>query len=134
MPEQLGHDVNICGKYEYCLGWGRNTKAKHIDTAKHVFWRREICTPILRLRQNQDKQHKVGFIEWWCCTACEAKGPTMNNKFCSSYTHKRWENTDSDHSGHDSDDRFPGHKVRISAYNRMVENHKDKVSQQKEET
>eukprot|EP00972_Heterocapsa_arctica_P017168 2537980-Heterocapsa_arctica.AAC.1 len=51
LPEQLGHNVKICGDYEYCLGRGRTTKAKHIDTAKHVFWRREICTPILRLRQ-----------------------------------------------------------------------------------
>eukprot|EP00972_Heterocapsa_arctica_P108356 15958990-Heterocapsa_arctica.AAC.1 len=29
---------------------GRYTKAKHIETAKHVFWRRDICTPVLRLR------------------------------------------------------------------------------------
>eukprot|EP00972_Heterocapsa_arctica_P039010 5745883-Heterocapsa_arctica.AAC.1 len=35
LPEQLGHDVNICGDYEYCLGCGRSTKAKHIETAKH---------------------------------------------------------------------------------------------------
>eukprot|EP00972_Heterocapsa_arctica_P109252 16087554-Heterocapsa_arctica.AAC.1 len=35
MPEQLGHDVNIHGDYEYCLGCGRCTKAKHIETAKH---------------------------------------------------------------------------------------------------
>eukprot|EP00972_Heterocapsa_arctica_P049557 7294137-Heterocapsa_arctica.AAC.1 len=34
-PEQLGHDVNICGDYEYCLGCGRSTKAKRIDKAKH---------------------------------------------------------------------------------------------------
>eukprot|EP00972_Heterocapsa_arctica_P078958 11642336-Heterocapsa_arctica.AAC.1 len=57
-PEHLGHDVNICGDTEYCLGCGRSAKAKHIDTAKHVFWRREICTPVLRLRQYQNKQHK----------------------------------------------------------------------------
>eukprot|EP00972_Heterocapsa_arctica_P008589 1253871-Heterocapsa_arctica.AAC.1 len=90
LPVQLGHDVTICGDYEYCLGCGRSTKTKHIDTAKHVFSRREICTPILRLRQYQDKHHKVGFKDWWYRTACEAKGPTMNNKFCSSYTHKIW--------------------------------------------
>eukprot|EP00972_Heterocapsa_arctica_P014684 2162452-Heterocapsa_arctica.AAC.1 len=42
LPEQLGHDVKICGDTEYCLGCGRRTKAKHIDTAKHVFWRRQI--------------------------------------------------------------------------------------------
>eukprot|EP00972_Heterocapsa_arctica_P081816 12058282-Heterocapsa_arctica.AAC.1 len=34
LPEQLGHDINICGDYEYCLGCGRSTKAKHIQTAK----------------------------------------------------------------------------------------------------
>eukprot|EP00972_Heterocapsa_arctica_P071764 10599328-Heterocapsa_arctica.AAC.1 len=37
LPEQLGHEVKICGDNEYCLGCGRGTKAKHIDTAKHVF-------------------------------------------------------------------------------------------------
>eukprot|EP00972_Heterocapsa_arctica_P036916 5435113-Heterocapsa_arctica.AAC.1 len=42
LPEHLGHDVNICGDTEYCLGCGRSTKAKNIDTAKHVFWRRQI--------------------------------------------------------------------------------------------
>eukprot|EP00972_Heterocapsa_arctica_P085408 12587625-Heterocapsa_arctica.AAC.1 len=110
LPEQLGHDVKICGDYEYCLGCGRSTKAKHIDTAKHVFWRREICNPILRLRQYQDKQHKVGFKDWWYCTTCEAKGPEMNNTFCSSYTHKGWKNTDSDHNDCDSDNNYPGHK------------------------
>eukprot|EP00972_Heterocapsa_arctica_P058414 8617965-Heterocapsa_arctica.AAC.1 len=35
LPEHLGHEVNICGDTEYCLGCGRSTKAKHIDTAKH---------------------------------------------------------------------------------------------------
>eukprot|EP00972_Heterocapsa_arctica_P048518 7151911-Heterocapsa_arctica.AAC.1 len=28
-PEQMGHEVQTCGDYEYCLGCGRNTKAKH---------------------------------------------------------------------------------------------------------
>eukprot|EP00972_Heterocapsa_arctica_P048043 7084977-Heterocapsa_arctica.AAC.1 len=41
LPAQLGHDVKICGDTEYCLGCGRCTKAKHIDIAKHVFWRRQ---------------------------------------------------------------------------------------------
>eukprot|EP00972_Heterocapsa_arctica_P084148 12396458-Heterocapsa_arctica.AAC.1 len=56
--EQLGHDVRICGDTEYCLACGRSTKAKHIDTAKHVFWRRHICNPVLRPRQYQDTRHK----------------------------------------------------------------------------
>eukprot|EP00972_Heterocapsa_arctica_P045064 6651766-Heterocapsa_arctica.AAC.1 len=42
LPEQLGHEVQTHGNYEYCLKCGRCTKAKHIDTAKHVFWRRDI--------------------------------------------------------------------------------------------
>eukprot|EP00972_Heterocapsa_arctica_P019084 2816919-Heterocapsa_arctica.AAC.1 len=86
---------------EYCLGRGRSTKAKHIDTAKHVFWLREICAPILRLRQYQDKQQQIGFKDWWYCTACEAKGPDMNNQLCYSYTHKRRKHIDSDHSNND---------------------------------
>eukprot|EP00972_Heterocapsa_arctica_P058896 8679792-Heterocapsa_arctica.AAC.1 len=56
----------------------------------------------------------------------------MNKQFCSSYTHKRWKHTDSDHSGCDSEDNYPGHKVRKEAYNIMVENHKDKIIQEKE--
>eukprot|EP00972_Heterocapsa_arctica_P037044 5453236-Heterocapsa_arctica.AAC.1 len=58
----------------------------------------------------------------------------MNNQFCSSYTHKRWKHTDSDHSELDSEDEFPGHKVRKEAYSIMVENHKDNIFQQHEET
>eukprot|EP00972_Heterocapsa_arctica_P015494 2280885-Heterocapsa_arctica.AAC.1 len=50
MPEQLGHEVKTHGNYEYCLKCGKYTKAKHIDIAKHLFWRRDICTPVLRLR------------------------------------------------------------------------------------
>eukprot|EP00972_Heterocapsa_arctica_P033134 4874561-Heterocapsa_arctica.AAC.1 len=57
----------------------------------------------------------------------------MNNKFCSSYTHKRCKNLDSDNSDTDSENNFPGHKVRIEAYNRMMENHTDKIFQQKED-
>ena len=89
MPSQLGHDVKICGKYEYYLVCGRCTQASHIDTAKHIFWRRQTCTPVTRLHQYQDKQHKVGFDKWWYFTACEAKGPNMNNKFCTAYVHKQ---------------------------------------------
>eukprot|EP00972_Heterocapsa_arctica_P038193 5624044-Heterocapsa_arctica.AAC.1 len=63
-PEQMGHEVHICGNTEYCLGCGRNAKAKHIDTAKHVFWRKLVCKPVLRLRQYQEKQHIIGFKEW----------------------------------------------------------------------
>eukprot|EP00972_Heterocapsa_arctica_P013933 2052680-Heterocapsa_arctica.AAC.1 len=32
-PEQMGHEVQTCGDCEYCLGRGRNTKAKHSISA-----------------------------------------------------------------------------------------------------
>eukprot|EP00972_Heterocapsa_arctica_P045863 6769368-Heterocapsa_arctica.AAC.1 len=44
------------------------------------------------------------------------------------------EHTDSDRSDQDSDDRFPGHKVRKETYSRVVENHKDQFFHQNEET
>eukprot|EP00972_Heterocapsa_arctica_P027327 4016172-Heterocapsa_arctica.AAC.1 len=65
--------------------------------------------------------------------ACEAKGPDMNNKLCSSYTHTRGKQPDSDHSDDDNDEQFPGYKIRKEADNRVVENHKDKLFQQNEE-
>eukprot|EP00972_Heterocapsa_arctica_P019638 2898688-Heterocapsa_arctica.AAC.1 len=63
----------------------------------------------------------------------QAKGPNMNKTFCSSYTHKRCNNTDSDNSDNASGNNCPGHKVRIEAFNIMVENHNDKSFQQKED-
>eukprot|EP00972_Heterocapsa_arctica_P036327 5346187-Heterocapsa_arctica.AAC.1 len=33
-PEQMGHEVLICGDYEYCLGCGRTTKTKLSTSAK----------------------------------------------------------------------------------------------------
>eukprot|EP00972_Heterocapsa_arctica_P095779 14125777-Heterocapsa_arctica.AAC.1 len=112
MPEQLGHEVKIHGDYEYCLNCGKYTKAKHIETAKHVFWRKDICTPVLRLRQYHDTQHTTGFDGWCHCTKCDARGPGLNKQFCNAYTHNRWESTHSDHTDHDSDGDCPGHKVR----------------------
>eukprot|EP00972_Heterocapsa_arctica_P084547 12455140-Heterocapsa_arctica.AAC.1 len=41
--------------------------------------------------------------------------------------------TDSDHTDQDSDDNYPGHKVSMGAYSRMMENPKDKIFQQREE-
>eukprot|EP00972_Heterocapsa_arctica_P025053 3691216-Heterocapsa_arctica.AAC.1 len=40
-PEQMGHEGQICGDYDYCLGCGRNNKAKRSILAKRVLWRRE---------------------------------------------------------------------------------------------
>eukprot|EP00972_Heterocapsa_arctica_P034638 5100081-Heterocapsa_arctica.AAC.1 len=37
----MGHEVQTCGDYEYYLGCGRNSKAKHSILAKRVLWRRE---------------------------------------------------------------------------------------------
>eukprot|EP00972_Heterocapsa_arctica_P090839 13404047-Heterocapsa_arctica.AAC.1 len=37
-PELMGHEVQTCGDYEYCLGCGRNAKAKHSTSAKRVLW------------------------------------------------------------------------------------------------
>eukprot|EP00972_Heterocapsa_arctica_P000139 21279-Heterocapsa_arctica.AAC.1 len=59
--------------------------------------------------------------------------PRAQPKKCTAYTHKRWKNADSDHTDHDSDGDYPGHKVRKEAYDRMVENHKDKIFQKREE-
>eukprot|EP00972_Heterocapsa_arctica_P013501 1988790-Heterocapsa_arctica.AAC.1 len=66
--------------------------------------------------------------------ACEAKGPDINNKFCSSYTHKRSKGPDSDHSDDDNDEQFTGYKIRKKAYNRVVENHNGTIIQHNEET
>eukprot|EP00972_Heterocapsa_arctica_P006357 932900-Heterocapsa_arctica.AAC.1 len=57
----------------------------------------------------------------------------MNKKFGSAYTHKRGNNTDSDHSDGDEEDQYPGTKTRNEAYLRIVEYHKDKVFQQNKE-
>eukprot|EP00972_Heterocapsa_arctica_P041067 6053546-Heterocapsa_arctica.AAC.1 len=85
----MGQTVQTLKIYEYCLTCGKYTKAKHIDTAKHVFWRRDICTPVLRLRQYLDTQHTMGFDGWWHCTKREARGPGLNNKFCTAYAHNK---------------------------------------------
>eukprot|EP00972_Heterocapsa_arctica_P048666 7173059-Heterocapsa_arctica.AAC.1 len=50
LPEQLGHDVKSCGENEYRLGCGRSTKAKHIDTANHVFWEKGDMHPDIKAK------------------------------------------------------------------------------------
>eukprot|EP00972_Heterocapsa_arctica_P073098 10797269-Heterocapsa_arctica.AAC.1 len=65
----------------------------------------------------------MGFDEWWHCTKCEARGPELNTKFCTAYTHKRWKPG----QGKDEENQhYPGEKVRRDAYIRMLENYKDK--------
>eukprot|EP00972_Heterocapsa_arctica_P006441 944655-Heterocapsa_arctica.AAC.1 len=66
--------------------------------------------------------------------SCEARGPDMNKQICSSYTHKRGKNTDSDHSDDGNYENFPGYMIRKQACNRVVENHKDNIFQPNEET
>eukprot|EP00972_Heterocapsa_arctica_P070859 10468771-Heterocapsa_arctica.AAC.1 len=74
----------------------------------------------------------MGFDGWWHCTKCEARGPGLDNKFRTAYTHNIWTNADSDHTDHDSDGDYPGHNVRKETYNIMVENHKDNIFQTQE--
>eukprot|EP00972_Heterocapsa_arctica_P088290 13020421-Heterocapsa_arctica.AAC.1 len=66
----MGHEVHICGDYEYCLGCGRTTKAKHSTSAKIVFWRREYCKPVIRMKRYRTRDHDIMFEEWWTCKNC----------------------------------------------------------------
>eukprot|EP00972_Heterocapsa_arctica_P042228 6225703-Heterocapsa_arctica.AAC.1 len=61
----MGHEVQTCGAYEYCIGCGRNTKAKHSTSAKRVVWRRQYCKPVMRMKRCRKKHHDIIFDEWW---------------------------------------------------------------------
>eukprot|EP00972_Heterocapsa_arctica_P088194 13003969-Heterocapsa_arctica.AAC.1 len=76
----MGHDVQTCGNYEYCLGCGRETQAKHIPAAKRIFWRRQYCKPTVRLERYRSRKHNVIFDGWWPCRGCFAKGPGLNKR------------------------------------------------------
>eukprot|EP00972_Heterocapsa_arctica_P084119 12392852-Heterocapsa_arctica.AAC.1 len=52
----------------------------------------------------------MGFDGWWHCSKCEERGPGLNKKFCSAYTHKRC-NTNSENE-QDGNQDYPGTKVR----------------------
>eukprot|EP00972_Heterocapsa_arctica_P000801 112777-Heterocapsa_arctica.AAC.1 len=52
----MGHEVQTCGDYEYCLGCGCTTKAKHSTSANIVFWRRQYCKPVMRMKRYRNKQ------------------------------------------------------------------------------
>eukprot|EP00972_Heterocapsa_arctica_P018723 2770000-Heterocapsa_arctica.AAC.1 len=71
----MGHEVQTCGNYEYCLGCGRNAKAKHSPSAKLVVWRREYCKPVVRTQRYRRRNNDIMFDGWWACQSCLAKGP-----------------------------------------------------------
>eukprot|EP00972_Heterocapsa_arctica_P113995 16440166-Heterocapsa_arctica.AAC.1 len=102
--EQMGHEVHICGDTEYCLGCGRNANAKHIDTAKHVFWRKP-------------------------CQACKAVGPDMSKGTCKAYDHKRgsthYQDTCNKRHKNSEEDKCPGTWIRRQAMIEAEQKHKD---------
>eukprot|EP00972_Heterocapsa_arctica_P101664 14980414-Heterocapsa_arctica.AAC.1 len=76
----MGHEVQTCGDYEYCLGCGRTTKAKHSTSANIVFWRRQHCKPVMRMKRYRKRNHEIVFDKWWACKNCHAKGPELNKR------------------------------------------------------
>eukprot|EP00972_Heterocapsa_arctica_P071951 10628228-Heterocapsa_arctica.AAC.1 len=83
----MGHEVQTCGYYAYCLGCGRNTKAKRSTSADVVFWRREYCTPVKRMQRYRTINHCIIIDEWWACQNCLAKGPELNKRSCINPRH-----------------------------------------------
>eukprot|EP00972_Heterocapsa_arctica_P021862 3216106-Heterocapsa_arctica.AAC.1 len=61
----MEHVVQTCGDYDYCLGCGRTTKAKHSNSAKRLFWRRQYCKPVMRMKRYGKRKHDIVFDEWW---------------------------------------------------------------------
>eukprot|EP00972_Heterocapsa_arctica_P097941 14450548-Heterocapsa_arctica.AAC.1 len=61
----MGHEVQTCGDYKYCLGCGRTTKAKHNTSAKRAFWRRQYCKPVMRTKRYRKRNHETVFDDWW---------------------------------------------------------------------
>eukprot|EP00972_Heterocapsa_arctica_P064909 9581553-Heterocapsa_arctica.AAC.1 len=95
----MGHEVQTCGDYEYYLGCGRNTKAKHSTSAQIVFWRRQYCKLVMRMKRYRNNNHDVIFDEWWACKNCLATGPELNKKNCINPRHNHAEEDDDD-DGH----------------------------------
>eukprot|EP00972_Heterocapsa_arctica_P016305 2406699-Heterocapsa_arctica.AAC.1 len=60
----------------------------------------------------------MGFDEWWHCTECEARGPELNNKFCTAYSHKIFTGQDQDEDQYGK--YYPGEKIRRDACSRAV--------------
>eukprot|EP00972_Heterocapsa_arctica_P111464 16409772-Heterocapsa_arctica.AAC.1 len=95
-PEQMGHDVQTSGVYEYCLGCGRETQAKHNLSAKRIFWRRQYCKPVVRMERYRKRKHDIIVDEWWTCRGCKARGPESNKRDCTQPTEKQDEDTNED--------------------------------------
>eukprot|EP00972_Heterocapsa_arctica_P029637 4365902-Heterocapsa_arctica.AAC.1 len=76
----MGLEVQTNGDYEYCLGCGRNTKAKYSKSTKRVFWRRESCKPVKKMERYRKRKHTIIFDDWWACKNCYAKGPELNKR------------------------------------------------------
>eukprot|EP00972_Heterocapsa_arctica_P068697 10151719-Heterocapsa_arctica.AAC.1 len=41
------------------------TKAKHSTSANIVFWRRQYCERVMRMKIYRTRNHDVIFDEWW---------------------------------------------------------------------
>ena len=80
----MGHNVQISGIYEYCLGCGRETKAKHNISAKIIFWRRQYCKPVILMDRYRKIKHDIIFDKWWACRGCKAIGPELNKRDCTN--------------------------------------------------
>eukprot|EP00972_Heterocapsa_arctica_P115004 16445561-Heterocapsa_arctica.AAC.1 len=71
----MGHELQTSGGYEYCLGCGRETKAKHSTSATLIFWRRQYCKPAVRIERYRKINHDIIVDGWWACNGCLARGP-----------------------------------------------------------
>eukprot|EP00972_Heterocapsa_arctica_P013236 1944877-Heterocapsa_arctica.AAC.1 len=61
----MGHEVQTFGDYEYCLGRGRETKAKHSTSENINFWRRQYCKPVILIERYRKINHDIIFDGWW---------------------------------------------------------------------
>eukprot|EP00972_Heterocapsa_arctica_P024657 3636920-Heterocapsa_arctica.AAC.1 len=99
----MGHEVQTFGDYEYCIGCGRNNKTKHSKSANIIFWRREYCEPVTRLKRYRTRDHDVIFDDWWVCRNCKAKGPLLNKRNCTHFNvQKADEDPDDSEQKHDN--------------------------------
>eukprot|EP00972_Heterocapsa_arctica_P001280 187420-Heterocapsa_arctica.AAC.1 len=95
----MGYEVQISGDYEYCLGCGRETKAKHTTSATIVHWKSICCKPVIRMERYKERKHDIIFDKWWACKGCLAKGPELNKRDCFNPTKGEDQGTDDD-DGH----------------------------------